>query len=673
MQPEEHIHEKAQRNTDELARLRRRVTDLETASADCERTVQTLGEGIARYQSILQTSAAAIIMLSPDHRILDFNAEAERLYGVRREEVLGKDYFALFLPREIWDAVAAEIRKVLTGQLTRGFKNPVITREGIQRVLSWFVNYTADSHGQPSGIVAIGIDVTEHERAEEELTKVRDELEIRVEQRTAELAEANERLRIYARVVENSPDLISLVDRRYTYRLANPTYVRYYGRLVEEVVGHAVSQFLGEDTFQHISRPNLDRCFAGNHVHYESWLPFLAAGRRYMDINYFPLQADNQVEYVVVVARDITDRKRAEEERESLMAEVQRRAAEMDATITSMADGLMMFDPDGNIIRMNPAAERIMGYTQADLARPLTEQATMLRLETVEGNPLPLDQLPVKRALLGKTECGRELQLRQPSGRTVWLSVSAAPLCTPDGRVLGAVATFTDITAQRELQEMREDFIRTVSHDLRNPLGIVLGQAQLISRFADKPERVRKSADSVLTAARRINAMIQDLVDSVRLEAGQVQLQMQSVEIRSFLTDYLERARVTMEAGRVKAEIPEGLPAVSADPDKLERILANLLTNALKYSPSETEVSIKAEITNGKVAVSVADRGVGITPEDLRHIFERFYRPRAGRPREGLGLGLYITRMLVEAHGGRIWVESEPGQGSTFSFTLPIA
>lgn len=148
---------------------------------------------------------------------------------------------------------------------------------------------------------------------------------------------------------------------------------------------------------------------------------------------------------------------------------------------------------------------------------------------------------------------------------------------------------------------------------------------------------------------------------------------MQPVDLGLFVTDLLGRAREAMDVARIKVDTPEGLPQVSSDPARLERILMNLISNALKYSPAETAVLLRAEQTASEVTVSIVDRGVGIASEDLPHIFERFYRPRAGRRAEGLGLGLYITKMLVEAHGGRIWVESELGRGSTFCFTLPAA
>jgi len=170
-----------------------------------------------------------------------------------------------------------------------------------------------------------------------------------------------------------------------------------------------------------------------------------------------------------------------------------------------------------------------------------------------------------------------------------------------------------------------------------------------------------------------MNAMILDLVDSARLEANQLRMEPASVDLRSFVLDLQGRLAGALAMDRVRVQIPEGLPQVSADPNRLERILTNLLSNALKYSEPETEVFVGAERQDGMVRVWVSDSGVGIAEEDIPQLFQRFYRAKSGRKAEGLGLGLYITRMLVEAHGGKIWVESDLGKGSTFSFTLPLA
>ncbi|MGQ9684604.1 MAG: sensor histidine kinase [Anaerolineae bacterium] len=223
-------------------------------------------------------------------------------------------------------------------------------------------------------------------------------------------------------------------------------------------------------------------------------------------------------------------------------------------------------------------------------------------------------------------------------------------------------------------KQQREDILRAVSHDLRNPLAAIQGQAQLLMRAAQSgalAERYQRSAQAILSSAQRMNTMIQDLVDAARSEAQQLQLHRQPVAMRQYLLDLLARPERAMDTRRIQVQVPEDLSPVWADPERLERILTNLLSNALKYSAPNTPVTVTGRQEDASVIVSVSDRGPGIRPEDMPRLFERYFR--AQPEGDGLGLGLYVTRMLVEAHGGRIWAESREGEGSTFSFSLPVA
>jgi signal transduction histidine kinase len=222
----------------------------------------------------------------------------------------------------------------------------------------------------------------------------------------------------------------------------------------------------------------------------------------------------------------------------------------------------------------------------------------------------------------------------------------------------------------RDSTEQREDLLRAVSHDLRNPLQVVTLQAQRILRGPADDDRARRAGVGILTAARRIDRMLRDLADSARSEGGRLQLALAPVELRTFVDQLLETSEGALDASRVVNAVPSELPPVLADPDRLDRILANLVGNALKYS--RDVVRVRAEHEGGEIRISVADRGPGIAAADLPRIFERYYRGQRHEG-EGLGLGLFIVRKLVEAHGGRITAESRPGEGSTFTFTLPAS
>jgi signal transduction histidine kinase len=221
----------------------------------------------------------------------------------------------------------------------------------------------------------------------------------------------------------------------------------------------------------------------------------------------------------------------------------------------------------------------------------------------------------------------------------------------------------------RESKEQREDLLRAVSHDLRNPLQVVLLQCQRLLRAPDG-DPSRRPANSILAATRRMDRMLRDLADAARSESGNLELARSAVELKPFVDGFLELADGVLERPRVENTIAASVPSVLADPDRLDRIFVNLVGNALKYS--QDRVVVSADPDGDLVRISVADRGPGIAPEDLPRIFDRYYRG-SRHEGEGLGLGLFIVRKLVEAHGGQIWAESRPGEGSTFTFTLPVA
>ncbi|MHB1414190.1 MAG: sensor histidine kinase, partial [Chloroflexota bacterium] len=206
-----------------------------------------------------------------------------------------------------------------------------------------------------------------------------------------------------------------------------------------------------------------------------------------------------------------------------------------------------------------------------------------------------------------------------------------------------------------------------------NPVTAISGVAQLLVRSLSKQglEADARNAEIVLRGARYLNSLIQELVESARLESGEGSLHKERIGLASLVADVVE-GMAPAERGRLRVEFSDYLPPTRADPHRVERALTNLIGNALKYSPEASVVLVRVRQANGEATVSVADEGVGIPPEELDHIFERHYRAEAGKATEGMGLGLYIARLVVEAHGGRIWVESEVGKGSTFTFTLPL-
>lgn len=398
---------------------------------------------------------------------------------------------------------------------------------------------------------------------------------------------------------------------------------------------------------------------------------FLASGA--------PHYSHGRVAGAVVILHDITALKDAESEVSKLLArehaarlDLERSASQFQALLESLGEGVLVIDASGRIVLRNTAAEGITGMSDEQLQRLLSRRAE--RILNADGTPMSYDQWPTPRALRGERFQNVEVIFVRPDGSRRRLVYSASSVKDDAGNVQIAIIVFHDMTELsqlRRLEQLRADFIRAISHDLRTPLSVILGQGLTIPKLADDPERVRKSAAAIVRGAERMEAMVQELVDLTLIEASQVRLSRRSLDIASVMHELMERLSGALEMRRVRLEVPEELPRVWADPNRLERILTNLVSNALKYSAGE--VVIRLDRRDGEVITEVADCGQGIAPEDLPRLFRRYYRAAATGKRQGLGLGLFITKGLVEAHGGRIWVESQVGVGSRFSFSLPVS
>jgi signal transduction histidine kinase len=355
---------------------------------------------------------------------------------------------------------------------------------------------------------------------------------------------------------------------------------------------------------------------------------------------------------------------------EEAAAAAEARRAELQALVAALPVGFAIVDARQGAIRANDLAREILGAAPGDLSGPFDESRRRFRLHRPDGTAVADGDQPVDRALRGEIVLGDLLRVeREGSGRCVWIAANAAPIRSADGAVHGAAVAFLDVTHLRELEEERETLMQTVSHDLRTPLHAVVGHARILQRRGDDETRRRSAA--ILASASRMTRLIGDLVDAARLEAGYASLRLEPLDLSAFLAGWKERMAGALAVERVTVAAPAEVPVVLADPGRLDQILVNLVSNALKYSVAESEVRVELTATESALRLSVTDRGPGIRAEEVPRLFERYYRAASAGREEGLGLGLFITRKLVEAHQWRIEVASEPGSGSVFTVVIP--
>jgi signal transduction histidine kinase len=264
-------------------------------------------------------------------------------------------------------------------------------------------------------------------------------------------------------------------------------------------------------------------------------------------------------------------------------------------------------------------------------------------------------------------------------GATTIVQGSAVPVLADDGRRLGAVLTLRDVTAQRDLERQREEFFANASHDLRTPLMAIKAAIGVVlaNEPPGTPAPLRRMFTNIDGAADEMARMVEDLLELARMRAGRSLF----APLLGDLREVAESAMRTIEplaaerGQRLAFDLPDEAVWALVDPPRLERVIQNLLGNAQKFGHDSGTVALSLRREGGEAILAVADDGPGIAPEDQERIFERFYRPAHGDGRRspGSGLGLPIVKALVELHGGRVWLESTPGQGSTFSIALPLA
>ncbi len=505
---------------------------------------------------------------------------------------------------------------------------------------------------------------------------------------------------------DRSPYGMLFVDPEITIRAANESCARQTGVPMGNLVGFPLGAALPgwKDRLVPICR---EIQTTGEPYKAEAFA-LVAPGGREQDIVYWDLSispiygTDGVFLGCLILHQEVTERKRQQDDRERLLerlrdlnrdlaagsiraryqtARAQQTAAELDSILEAITDGVIIYGPAGEILRLNPAAQQMLGYTPEQRELPLEERTALLRLETAEGRPFPIDELPVLRALRGEIVRGTLIGVHPSveetgaakNGAVRWVACSASPIRGPEGSAPVAVATFTDITSFQQLRLQREESIQMISHDLRNPLTIATTQAEILVRRLRRQGLAQEaeSAEAILESNQRMNAMITDLVQAAL--PGKAAPRRVSVDLTQLVGDIVERMGATGGGARLRMEASGDVPEVQADPVRLERAIVNLVSNALKFSPPDRPVVVRVGESDGEAIVAVADQGVGIAPEDVRHLFRRFYRGRSGRQHEGLGLGLYIARQIVEEHGGNIWARSQPGRGSTFYISLPPA
>ena len=339
--------------------------------------------------------------------------------------------------------------------------------------------------------------------------------------------------------------------------------------------------------------------------------------------------------------------------------------AKLDLVLSSMFEGVIVTDEKEKIILMNPSLRKIFLVDNNPEGKKPFE---VIRNTAVQDM--------VDRIVQGRQGLAtEEIAINIPEEKI--LKVNGVPIMR-NNRLEGAILVFHDITELRRLEQIRQDFVANVSHELRTPISSIKGYAETLLEGALKDKDNAKEFISIIYQdSNRLANLINDLLDLSKIESGKMKMSLVPLDTVSLI-----KRAVTVIENQAKAKsialkinLPAGLPKIKADETRFSQVMINLLDNAIKYSSEGGSVTISAKVVNNALQIDILDTGIGISEKDLPRIFERFYRVDKARSRElgGTGLGLSIVKHIVSAHGGQVSVKSEPGFGSTFSFTIPLA
>ncbi|MFD2164331.1 PAS domain-containing protein [Paradesertivirga mongoliensis] len=474
---------------------------------------------------------------------------------------------------------------------------------------------------------------------------------------------------------------------RFILSVANKRMLELIGKTEDQVLNKPVMEGLPEvkdEGFEQILQKvyNTGEGFEAR----EQAVPLPRDGKVetvYINFTYTAIRnGEGQVTDVLAVAYDVSDQVKAKlqlkafaEEKERIAKSLREERERLTQILETMAEGVGIIDVEGNITYANPMAEKILGL-QRDEILTRTYFSTNWENLRLDGSALPESEHPMSIAMTtGQLVFDHVIAVQPPDKELIFISINAAPIRNEDGEIVAGIGSFMDVTSRVKLAQQKDEFISVASHELKTPLTSVKAGFQILHRYFDKrpdlPEGLSRIFQSANQNLDKLGALVNDLLNVTKIEKGQLVLSKTTFNVVDLIRECCDHVRFAgtheiVTSGDWNAEM-------HADKQKIDQVLVNLVNNAVKYSPNKNKIIVHVETIPGHIKVSVQDFGIGIAKEKASHIFDRFYRvDNSGVQFSGLGLGLYISSEIIRRHNGEIGVQSEPGKGSTFWFSIPV-
>lgn len=650
---------------------------------------KALHESERKYRELVQNANSAIVRWRSDGTITFFNEYAQSFFGYREEEVVGKHVGMLVPQKESYGAELSGLVQDIVShpELYTQYANENIRKDGSRVWMAWTNKMIVGENEEVSEILAVGTDITERRRAEEELARAHDELERRVQERTEELEKALSALAEsearFKEVMDNSPDGVhrrDLVADRYDY--LSPAITSLCGYTHEELFGMCLEEVLSlihPDDLAEVRR-NVEECLATEKRRYtlEYRLRHKDGSYRWFsDFITIVEDARGQPAYLVGSVRDVTERKRTEQ----ALRESEERFRLITETIQ---DVFWMSTPGvGRMLYVSPAYERIWGRTRESL---LAEPQSFVDAVHPDDRALVLSEL--SKHAQGSYEC--QYRVIQPDGTVRWIDDRGFPILDEAGNVRLMTGVATDITRQKRveeelsvytkrLQESNEalqDFASVASHDMQEPLRKVISFGNILKQKCGDAlgQGGNEYLDRMLNATERMHALLKSLLEYSRVTTKAEPFT--KVDLSVLVREVLSDLEVGIESTGGKVEVGE-LPVLEADPTQMRQLFQNLIANGLKFHKEGEKPLVKVSSSTdrrGSCRITVEDNGIGFEEKYLDRIFAPFQRLHGRDSQyEGTGMGLAICKKIVERHGGSISARSEPGNGARFVVSFPSA
>ncbi|WP_438043469.1 PAS domain S-box protein [Sorangium sp. So ce128] len=667
---------------------------------------QRAEEERAFLATVAQSSDDAVMGTALDGTVLSWNPAAERLFGYDASEVIGKTMPVLCLPERAGEAEAV-LARLRRGERVERFEAVSRTKGGTSIDIEVTVSSIADASGHVTGVSMICRDIGRRKAMEAEIASAH-EAERRIRSQLEAIGTASAAVsEALARLPRSESGVRSVLEvlTRHAKEIVGADYAalgigedsqRQFDAWVPSgVPAERIAQIgapprpvgvLGavvrEGRTIRLADVRVHPAYIGLPPHHDPIEAFLGVPIRFHGRSVGNLYLGKRpgrppfTEDDERVADLLADRTCGALETARLYRAEANERKRLEAIVEQLPEAAILVDAKGRLISCNKLA---LQYASSVVDEP-DPWGNRLSFEhrTPAGEPLVWDERPLIRALeRGEVVAGAEGLLRRADRGLVPVLVNAAPVRSDDGELQGAVAVFQDISALKEMERQRQEWIGVIAHDLRQPIQVIATASQFLGRAADEQAVAdgRKQLARITSSIERLRRMIDDLLDASRIEARQLTLDRSPVNLRAQLGEILEKSAEVTAGHALRLEVKGDVPAVLADPGRLEQIVTNLLSNAAKYGRPEGDIAVTVSAERASAHIAVTNWGGGISEASLPYLFKRFSRAPEVDPRSvrGVGLGLYITKGLVEAHGGTISVESSPGGATTFRFSLPFA